>query len=73
MPHNTVLVPGEHIHENPDSESRRKRNLKDMDKLRIDPQRFQADFDELASIGATPDQGVHRPALSKEHLAVVAI
>ncbi len=40
-----------------------------FDRLRIDPKRFRADFDELASIGATPDHGVHRPALSKDHLA----
>jgi N-carbamoyl-L-amino-acid hydrolase len=34
----------------------------------IDPERFQADFEELAAIGATPDGGVDRPALSDAHL-----
>ena len=37
--------------------------------LRVDSTRFRADFDELAAIGATGDGGVHRPALSPEHLA----
>jgi N-carbamoyl-L-amino-acid hydrolase len=35
---------------------------------RIDAERFQADFEELAAIGATPDGGVDRPALSAAHL-----
>ncbi len=43
--------------------------MNQFDRLRIDPKRFRADFDELASIGATSDQGVCRPALSEEHLA----
>lgn len=37
--------------------------------LRINPDRFLADFQDLARIGATGDGGVHRPALSKAHLA----
>ncbi len=36
--------------------------------LRIDSERLQASFDELAQIGATPEGGVHRPALSEVHL-----
>ena len=35
---------------------------------RIDPERFLADFEELAAIGATPDGGVDRPAFSEAHL-----
>jgi N-carbamoyl-L-amino-acid hydrolase len=34
----------------------------------IDADRFQKDFEELAAIGATPDGGVDRPALSEAHL-----
>jgi N-carbamoyl-L-amino-acid hydrolase len=36
--------------------------------LRIDPERFQSDFETLARIGATPEGGVHRPALGEAHL-----
>ncbi len=36
--------------------------------LRIDAERFQKDFEELAAIGATRDSGVDRPALSEPHL-----
>jgi N-carbamoyl-L-amino-acid hydrolase len=36
--------------------------------LRINQQRFKADFDELSQIGATPEGGVNRPALSPAHL-----
>lgn len=36
--------------------------------LRIDEKRFRVCFDKLAAFGATPDGGVHRPALSEAHL-----
>lgn len=36
--------------------------------LRIDAQRLQDDFEQLAAIGSTGDGGVHRPALSASHL-----
>ena len=36
--------------------------------LLINAERFQADFDALAQIGATGDGGVNRPALSAAHL-----
>jgi N-carbamoyl-L-amino-acid hydrolase len=36
--------------------------------LLINPDRFKADFDALAQIGATGDGGVNRPALSEAHL-----
>ncbi len=36
--------------------------------LLINPDRFKADFDALAQIGATGDGGVSRPALSEAHL-----
>jgi N-carbamoyl-L-amino-acid hydrolase len=36
--------------------------------LRINEQRFKADFDQLSQIGATASGGVHRPALSPAHL-----
>jgi N-carbamoyl-L-amino-acid hydrolase len=36
--------------------------------LKINPQRFRADFDELCRIGATADGGIDRPALSQAHL-----
>jgi N-carbamoyl-L-amino-acid hydrolase len=36
--------------------------------LRIDTERFRADFEELAAIGATSDGGVDRPALCEAHL-----
>lgn len=37
--------------------------------LRVNADRMLASFNELASIGATGDGGVHRPALSESHLA----
>ena len=37
--------------------------------LRVEEERFFANFQALASIGATPDGGVHRPAFSDAHLA----
>ena len=40
--------------------------------LRINPDRFRADFEALALIGATSDGGVHRPALGDAHLAARA-
>ncbi len=40
--------------------------------LRINPDRFRADFEALAQIGSTGDGGVHRPALSEAHLAARA-
>ena len=36
--------------------------------LRVNSDRFRADFDELAQIGATPEGGVNRLALSPEDL-----
>jgi N-carbamoyl-L-amino-acid hydrolase len=36
--------------------------------LRINEERFRANFQALAAIGATPAGGVHRPALSDAHL-----
>ena len=36
--------------------------------LRVDADRLRARFDALAAIGGTPDGGVHRPALSADHL-----
>lgn len=39
-----------------------------MAKLTINAQRMQTDFETLAAIGATPEGGVHRPALSPAHL-----
>jgi len=36
--------------------------------LRINSRRFEEDFNALAQIGATPQGGVHRPALSESHL-----
>lgn len=36
--------------------------------LRINAKRYQGDFDKLATIGATGDGGVHRPALGENHL-----
>jgi N-carbamoyl-L-amino-acid hydrolase len=42
------------------------------EQLRINPARFQANFDALSEIGATGDGGVHRPALSEAHLAARA-
>ncbi len=37
--------------------------------LRVDADRFRADFDALAAIGATGDGGVHRVAFGEAHLA----
>src|SRR5215211_584520 len=37
--------------------------------LRVNSNRMLVTFNELASIGATGDGGVHRPALSESHLA----
>lgn len=37
--------------------------------LRINVERFRKNFEVLANIGATPEGGVHRPALSESHLA----
>ena len=36
--------------------------------LKVNAERLAADFDALSRIGATPDGGVHRPALSPAHL-----
>lgn len=36
--------------------------------LRINDERFRSNFEALAAIGATPEGGVHRPALSEAHL-----
>lgn len=41
---------------------------KSLSALRINNERFRANFETLATIGATPDGGVHRPALSDAHL-----
>ena len=35
---------------------------------RVNSERLRANFETLAAIGATPDGGVHRPALSDVHL-----
>jgi N-carbamoyl-L-amino-acid hydrolase len=40
--------------------------------LRVDAERFRADFEALAAIGATADGGVHRPALGEANLAARA-
>ena len=40
-----------------------------MNSLRIDSDRFQHNFETLARIGSTAQGGVHRPALSENHLA----
>jgi len=37
----------------------------DMTRLRVDPQRLRHHFEALARIGATPEGGVHRPALGE--------
>jgi N-carbamoyl-L-amino-acid hydrolase len=42
------------------------RNLSD---IRINGERFRAQFEALAAIGATSEGGVHRPAYSDTHLA----
>jgi N-carbamoyl-L-amino-acid hydrolase len=44
----------------------------DLASLRINPDRFRADFEALAEIGSTGDGGVHRPALGEAHLAARA-
>ncbi len=36
--------------------------------LRVNSERLRANFEALATIGATPNGGVHRPALSDAHL-----
>ena len=36
--------------------------------LRVNSERLRANFETLATIGATPDGGVHRSALSDAHL-----
>jgi N-carbamoyl-L-amino-acid hydrolase len=41
---------------------------KSLSALRVNSERFRANFETLAAIGATPDGGVHRPALSDAHL-----
>ena len=41
----------------------------DFSTLRINPDRMLDAFNQLASIGATPDSGVDRPSLSEAHLA----
>ena len=41
---------------------------KSLSALRINNERFRANFETLAAIGATLDGGVHRPALSSAHL-----
>ena len=43
-----------------------------MNDLRINAQRLQKDFDELAQIGSTGNGGVHRPTFSVNHLAARA-
>lgn len=43
-----------------------------IEHLRINPARFQHNFNALSEIGATDDGGVHRPALSEAHLAARA-
>ncbi len=40
-----------------------------LQRLRINQTRFQRDFETLAEIGSTGDGGVHRPALTENHLA----
>lgn len=42
--------------------------LNNLTDLRINPDRLRADFEELAAIGATPEGGVTRLALSNEDL-----
>jgi N-carbamoyl-L-amino-acid hydrolase len=37
-------------------------------KLRINPHRFESNFEALSQIGVTYDGGVHRPTFSHEHL-----
>jgi len=41
---------------------------KSLSAFRINNERFRANFETLAAIGATPDGGVHRPAFSDAHL-----
>ncbi len=42
--------------------------MEQFSSLRVNNARLRASFDALAAIGATPDGGVHRPALSPAHL-----
>lgn len=43
--------------------------MQSFSSLRVNPVRFEDDFNVLAEFGATPDGGVNRPALSAAHLA----
>ena len=43
--------------------------MQSFNNLRVNPVRFEDDFNVLAEFGATPDGGVNRPALSAAHLA----
>lgn len=42
--------------------------MAELTALRIDANRFRANFETLAGFGATADGGIHRPALSQAHL-----
>ena len=42
---------------------------KNLSDIRINEERFRAQFEALAAVGATPKGGVHRPAYSDAHLA----
>lgn len=44
----------------------------ELDQLRVDAERFRADFDALAQFGATGNGGVHRPTFSEAHLSARA-
>ncbi len=46
--------------------------MTDWQTLRINPDRFKNNFDQLAAIGATAEGGVHRPSLTETHLAARA-
>jgi N-carbamoyl-L-amino-acid hydrolase len=39
-----------------------------MDSIRVNEARMRANFEALSAVGATPEGGVHRPALSRAHL-----
>jgi beta-ureidopropionase / N-carbamoyl-L-amino-acid hydrolase len=45
-----------------------RRKISNYHHLRVDSDRLRQDFEELAQIGATPEGGVHRLALSQEDL-----